>query len=84
MNKTPVLHPKFKIVMNGRDVTVDISKSLLSVSYVDAEEGQADTIDIRLEDVDGKFRGPWFPEQGYRLSLEFGYEGTPLQKAGDF
>lgn len=84
MNKTPVAHPVFKIVMNGRDVTADLSERLLSVSYTDFEEGQADTIDIRLEDIDGRLRGPWFPEQGYKLSLQFGYQGMPLQKANDF
>lgn len=84
MSLAPVLHPAFRIVMNGRDVTADLSKKLLSVSYTDYEEGQADTIDIRLEDVDGKLRGPWFPEQGYTLNLKFGYEGTPLREAGEF
>lgn len=70
--------------MNGRDVTADLSKMLLSVSYQDCEEGEADTIDIRLEDIDGRLRGPWFPEQGYKLYLEFGYEGQLRQPSGDF
>lgn len=79
-----VPHPVFHVRMNGKDVTAVLSPYLLSVTYTDHEEGEADTLDIRVEDVEGKFRGPWYPQKGQTLSLEFGYEGHPLQKAGDF
>jgi hypothetical protein len=80
----PVAHPVFKVVMNGQEVTAVLTPFLLSVSYTDFVEGEADVLDIRVEDSDGRFRGAWCPAKGQTLELEFGYEGEPLQKAGLF
>ncbi|KAF0205489.1 MAG: bacteriophage regulatory [Gallionellaceae bacterium] len=83
-NKEPVPHPVFKVVMNGKDVTAVLSPYLLSVKYTDFEEGEADTLDITVEDTDGKFRGPWYPVKGQTLEMEFGYDGQQLHKTGLF
>jgi phage protein D len=83
-NRRPVAHPVFKVKMNGTDVTAILTPFLLSVSYTDFLEGEADTLDIRLEDSDGRFRGEWFPAKGQTLELEFGYEGQPLRKPDVF
>lgn len=83
-NKQPVPHPVFKVVMNGKDVTAVLTPYLLSVKYTDFEEGEADTLDITVEDADGKFKGPWYPVKGQTLEMEFGYEGQTMQKAGLF
>lgn len=80
----PVVHPTFKVWMNGKDVTAVLTPFLLSVSYTDFVEGEADTLDIRLEDSDGRFRGAWYPTKGQTLRLEFGYEGQPLRKPDVF
>lgn len=77
-------HPVFRIVLDGRDVTAHLSPQLLSVSYTDFVEGEADTLDIRLEDTDGRLRGPWFPDKGGLLHMRFGYEGEDLMDAGAF
>jgi len=82
--RKPVPHPVFKVQMNNKDVTAVLTPHLLSVSYVDFLEGEADTLDVRVEDVDGRFRGKWYPAKGQTLELEFGYEGETLQKAGLF
>lgn len=79
-----VAHPVFHLSMNGRDVTADLTPFLLSVSYTDFVEGEADTLDIRLEDVDGRFRDKWYPTKGQTVDFKFGYEGEPLKAVGAF
>lgn len=79
-----VAHPIFRIVMAGRNVTADLTPYLLSVSYTDFVEGEADTLDIRLEDAEGKFRGSWYPDKGDVVHFHFGYAGNELQYAGAF
>lgn len=70
--------------MAGRLVTRDLSKYVLSVAYEDHEEGEADTVDVSLEDSEGRFRGEWYPTKGDTLSLRIGYEGAPLVECGAF
>lgn len=80
----PVASPAFTLVMNGRDVTADLSPYLVSVRYTDFVEGEADTLDVRLEDVAGKFRSAWYPVKGDTLALHYGYSGKALRSAGSF
>lgn len=80
----PVPHAVFKVTMNGKNVTAVLTPYLISVSYADFLEGESDTLDIRVDDAGGRFRGPWYPVKGQTLEIEFGYEGEPLQKAGSF
>nr|VFK45761.1 MAG: hypothetical protein BECKTC1821E_GA0114239_10546 [Candidatus Kentron sp. TC] len=84
MEKMSIPRPVFRVEWNGRDVTVDLSPYVSSVSYVDREEGESDTLEIRLGDGDGRFRGDWYPTKGDRLRLRFGYEGNPSMRGGDF
>lgn len=79
-----VAHPAYLVWMNGRNVTADLTPYVLSVTYTDYVEGQADTVDLRLEDADGRFRGAWYPTKGDMLDLRFGFAGTALQNAGSF
>jgi phage protein D len=79
-----VPHPAWSLTMNGREVTRDLSKYVLSVTYEDHEEGEADTVDVSLEDADGRFRGDWYPTKGDTLGLRIGYEGAPLVDCGRF
>lgn len=82
--RQPLPHPVFKIKMGGNDVTAVLTPFLESVTYTDYQEGEADTIDIVVDDTDGRFRGPWYPKEGQTLELEFGYAGQPLCKPNVF
>lgn len=84
VNPAAVAHPMFKIVMNSKDITAVLTPYIVSVSYTDFVEGEADTLDIRLEDADGRFRGAWYPAKGQTVELSFGFDGAPLQNAGRF
>ena len=79
-----VPHPVFRVWIGAKDVTADLTPYLLSVSYADAVEGEADTLSVRLEDVDGRMRGPWYPAKGQTMAMAFGYADQPLQQAGHF
>ncbi len=76
--------PTFIVTYNGKDITSDLSKSLISVQYTDKTEGESDEITIALQDVDGIWRGPWYPTKGDKLGLQFGYADTGLVDGGSF
>jgi uncharacterized protein len=75
--------PVFKIFYNKKDITKDISGSLIQVSYQDNLIGEADEIDIRLEDSDGLWSNEWYPVKGDKLKLQMGFNDL-LVDCGEF
>lgn len=55
------------IKYNNKDISVDISKYLKSISYTDNLSGEADDLHITLEDRDGLWQSTWMPEKGALL-----------------
>ena len=55
------------ILYNKKDISTDILPFLQSVDYTDNMEGQADDLEIKLEDRNGLWEGAWMPEK--RASL---------------
>ncbi len=76
INQVP--RPQVKILYNNKDITQDISESIISVSYKDNAEGHSDTIDIELEDAAGLWRDGWYPDKGADLTVSFGYNNVFL------
>lgn len=66
----------YKVVFAGRDITVDISKFLVSLTYNDKTTGASDEIQIVVEDTDGVWRGDWFPNKGDTLDVTIGLDGV--------
>lgn len=66
--------PVFKIFYNGKSITEDLSRFLLSVTYIDKVVGESDEIEIQLEDTDGRWRESWYPEKGDKIKLQMGYK----------
>ncbi len=83
-NLPGVAQPIVRLIMAGREVTADLSPYLLSVNYTDFAEGEADTLEIGLEDAEGKFRGAWYPVKGDVMHFHFGYAGAELKYPGAF
>lgn len=81
---TSAPHGVYQVHINGRNVTADLTPFILSVTYTDYVEGEADTVDVRLEDTDGRFRGAWYPTKGDAVMLKFGFVGERLTDAGRF
>jgi len=61
--------PKFSVLYNGKNITADIAKYMLSISYTDKTEGESDEIEIELEDVDALWQNSWYPEKGAKLTV---------------
>ena len=61
--------PKFTVLYNNKNITADISKHMLSLTYNDKTEGESDEIEIEVEDVDLKWQNSWYPEKGAKLTV---------------
>lgn len=70
--------PRVKIVYEGKDITQDISKYLLSVQYTDNESKESDEISFTLEDKHGLWKSDWLPQKGDKVSLSIGYDDNLL------
>lgn len=82
LNRVPV--PAFELSYNSRAITQEIAPYVASVTYTDHLTGESDTLDIELEDTDGRWLDGWYPEKGASLALRFGYADAPLISAGSF
>lgn len=76
--ETLVAQPKFEVIYEGKNITQDVTKNLISVEYTDNTGNESDEISIRLEDVDGNWRGGWFPKKGDKIKLAIGYDDNIL------
>ncbi|MDR1510840.1 MAG: hypothetical protein LBS53_14545, partial [Synergistaceae bacterium] len=59
---------RVKLIYEGADISKDIAPFLLSFEYTDKSSGECDDLQISLEDREGLWRDPWFPEKGSRIS----------------
>lgn len=53
---------------NGKNVSTKLADYLESVSYEDVASGSSDTIDIKLQNIDMKWLGKWYPTKGDKIS----------------
>lgn len=67
-----VSNTPYSITYNNRNITADISRFLLSLTYSDKTEGESDEVSIELEDVDGLWQNNWYPEKGANLTVTIG------------
>lgn len=70
------------IVYNKKDISAEITPYLKSVSYTDNMSGQADDLQITLEDRQGLWQSAWMPEKGASLTVtllakDWAVEGMP-------
>ena len=56
-----------RVLYNKKDISVDLAAHLKGLSYTDNMSGEADTLDLTLEDKAGAWQGSWFPEKGATL-----------------
>ena len=64
-------HVGVKVTVEGKDVTQDLSRFPLSVTYEDVSDGETDSVELEFMDADKLFIGDWFPTRGATLELEF-------------
>jgi len=77
--------PSFVITYNGHNVTADLTPYLLSLTYTDNLAGtESDSLELQLEDVDGRWWDDWYPSKGDRINLRMGYVEEASVDCGDF
>lgn len=55
---------------DNKDISSDLLPYLRSLSYTDNMDGEADSLDITLEDREGLWSGDWLPEKGASLTAQ--------------
>lgn len=75
---------RFVLGYQQRNITHQVSEYLLSLTYTDHLTGKADSLQVELEDTQGKWRDIWYPGHGDALTLSLGWQGTPLRTLGRF
>jgi hypothetical protein len=60
---------RFRLSIAGRDVTDIIRPVLISATFTDKVHGEADELDVTVQDKDGLWRGAWCPDTGEKASL---------------
>jgi len=83
MEKTYAVIPAYEVVINGKNVTDDISMFVSQVEYSDRIEEASDEVSLVIDDIAGLWQSDWYPQQGDSLSLKIGYPGNMLD-CGDF
>lgn len=76
--------PFFRIVYKGIDISSEVAPHLISCTYIDKVHGEADEIEVTVQDKDGLWRGPWCPEHGDKVQLWIGYKGGVIVPCGEF
>lgn len=79
-----IKQPEFKIIYEKKDITAQISSSVLSLFYTDNEHGKSDEISISLENSLVLWNSLWFPDKGDTLGLSMGYKDEALLPCGNF
>lgn len=61
---------KYEVVYNGKNITGDILPYLISFNYVDKTQGEADELELTLEDSEKLWQNEWFPVKGDTISAK--------------
>lgn len=72
--------PAFDVRVGGESV-LPINDRLISLTVTENRGFTADTIELELDDTDGKLQ---LPKRGTRIAVAIGWQGAPLVKKGIF
>ena len=73
--------PAYQLLVDGNDISPKIRQRLIVLTLTDNRRFEADTIDIVLDDSDGKLA---FPSKGAKMQVFIGWQGQPLIDKGIF
>lgn len=74
----------YSLSYQNRNITRDISEHILELEYQDFLAGESDSLNVVLEDVDGKWIDAWYPGHGDTLTLSVGWAGHAPRALGSF
>lgn len=79
-----VLSPVFTLWYLKKNITSDITPYVTRITYSDNIKNESDTIEVELDDTDGRWLDAWYPGKGDTLTLKVGYLGEKLLSCGTF
>lgn len=78
---TGARQPDYSVLVNNNDITTDIKDLLISLSVIDNRGFEADTIELVLDDTDGRID---MPPRGGTVQVALGWKGSPLVDKGSY
>lgn len=76
--------PTAKLTYNGVPLWDAISSQVISLTFTDNIEGEADEIQLEVRNNTGEWFDAWRPEHGDEVEGEFGYVGSVMVPIGTF
>lgn len=73
--------PAFRVTLDGRDLTPRIAPRLLDLTLTEQRGDEADQLDIRIHDHDGRMA---IPNRGAKITLALGWAGGTMVDKGLF
>lgn len=73
--------PAWRVVLDGRDLTDRIAPRLLDLTLTESRGEEADQLDLRIHDNDGRMA---LPRRGVTLQVALGWRGSGLVNKGTF
>lgn len=73
--------PAWRVVLDGQDLTARIAPRLIDLTLTEDRSGEADQLDLRVHDHDGKMA---LPRRGVTLAVAIGWKETGLVDKGTF
>ncbi len=77
-DKTLARRTAVKLYFKGSDISKNLAKYLLSLSFTDKEEDETDEISISLDDRDGKWIKDWLNTQKGKAKEKRAFKGTEI------
>ena len=68
----------YQVIYNGKNVTGDILRYVKNLVYSDKSKGEADELDIVMEDSEKIWQTAWYPVKGDTISAKIIYQGNTL------
>lgn len=73
--------PRWLIAVDGQDITGSITGRLVSLTLTDVRGFEADTLELVLDDSDGRLE---LPPKGASITCSIGWAGLPLSEKGKY
>jgi hypothetical protein len=80
-NAAPYAVPAWRVVLGGQDLTERMKPRLIDLTLTEARAGEADQLDLRIHDHDGRMA---LPRRGVELTVSIGWADAGLVNKGTF
>ncbi|MDR0182420.1 phage late control D family protein [Lysobacter arvi] len=81
MSQAPYPIPAFRVTLDGQDLTDRIAPRLIDLTLTENRAGEADQLDLRIHDHDGRMA---LPRRGVTIAVALGWKGGEMVDKGTF